>query len=138
MTPRGAGGGFAYVEVMIAALILALCAVPAANAIRNGLDAGQAAPAKTAELLCVRNLMETVLAEPYATLNAAAGTNKYDLAADQTCAARKVAITRQQFDGATLTALPDSASDEQIKTALLKVDVSQDPAGYAFTTVVAR
>jgi len=138
VTRRVAAGGFAYVEVMIAALILALCAVPAANAIRNGLDAGQAGPAKAAELLCVRNLMETVLAEPYATLNQAADTGKYNLDADAACAARKVDITLQRFDGAALGNLPTAATDEQKRTALLKVQVYQEPAGYTFTTVVAR
>jgi Tfp pilus assembly protein PilV len=138
VTRRSAAGGFAYAEVMIAALILALCAVPAANAIRNGLDAGQAGPAKAAELLCVRNLMETVLAEPYATLNMAAGSGKYNLDADAVCTARKVDITLQRFDGATLVNLPAAATDEQKSTALLKVRVYQEPAGYTFTTVVAR
>lgn len=135
---RRAARGVAYAEVMVAAVILALCAVPAANAIRNGLDAGQAGPAKAAELLCVRNLMESVLAEPYAVLNAAAGTDAYNLGKSNDCAARTVEITLQQFDGAQLSDMPAAASDEQKKTALLKIKAYQDRDGYAFVTVVAR
>lgn len=138
--------GFAYAEIMIAAVILALCAVPAANAIKNGIDAGQAGAAKTVELQCVRNLMETVMAEPYGSLNAAAlnlpsepaPATSYSRAAEAPCAARDVVIERKLFDGAQLTALPLAASDEVKETALLKVKVSMQGSTYAFTSVVAR
>jgi Tfp pilus assembly protein PilV len=130
--------GFAYVEVLVAALILGLCAVPAANALRNGLDAGPAGSAKAAELYCVRNLMETVLAEPYMSLNTAAGTSNYNLTVDDTCALRTVTIERKLFDGAKLTDLPASATNEQRDTALLKIKVEMTGSPYAFSTVVAR
>jgi hypothetical protein len=68
----------------------------------------------------------------------AAGSGKYNLDADAVCTARKVDITLQRFDGATLVNLPAAATDEQKSTALLKVRVYQEPAGYTFTTVVAR
>lgn len=129
--------GFAYVEVLIAALVLALCCVPAANAIKNGIDAGQATQSKTAELYCVRNLMETVLAESYTNLNAAAGTTNYDLVKDDKCAARTVIIERKLFNGAKLLDLPSVTSDEKRDTALLRVQVSMDGASYRFSTVVA-
>ena len=41
MTPARARG-FAYAEVLIAAVMLALCALPAADAIRNGIAANRA------------------------------------------------------------------------------------------------
>jgi Tfp pilus assembly protein PilV len=130
--------GFAYVEVLIAAVILALCAVPAANAIRNGLDAGQAGQSRAIELTCVRNLMESVLAEPYMDLNTAAGTGKYNLVADSQCAVRTVTIERKLFDGARLTDISAMASSEQRDTALLKVKVDMAGSNYTFSTVVAR
>lgn len=129
---------------MIAALILALCAVPAANALRNGLTAADAGPARAAQLQCVRNRMEAVLAEPYLNQNAVAEaillklpTPTYNLPKDATCDARTVDITLQQFDGSKLTPVTTTV-DEQRKMALLKIRVSMDNADYAFTTVVAR
>lgn len=130
--------GFAYVEVMIAAVILALCAVPAANAIKNGLDAATISQAKALELRCVRNRMEAVLAEPYINLNLAAGTTAYNLDADASCAATTVVIDLKLFDGSKLTDLSSVASDEQKKTALLKIQVALAGSDYSFTTVVAR
>lgn len=143
MTLRCPARGFAYVEVMIAAVVVVLCAVPAANAIRNGITAGQAGPARSAELLCVRNLMEAVLAEPYLNLNTAAeladssGATSYSRPREGACGMRTVAITLHQFNGSALTKLV-STDDEQRKTALLKVKVSLQNSDYSFTTVVAR
>lgn len=130
--------GFALAEVMIAALMLALCAWPAANAIKNSLDAAQIAQAKATELRCVRNQMETVLAEPYINLNLAAGTANYNLAADSVCAARTVTLTLIQFDGLTITPLAATASDDARRIAPVKVQVAMAGATYAFTSVVAR
>lgn len=130
--------GFAYVEVMIAAVILALCALPAADAIRNGIDANRIGQSKAAELRCVRNQMETVLAEPYFNLNQAAGTTAYNLAADGTCAARTVALSLKQFDGANLTDLAPTATSEQKNMALVQVKVTLDNSSYSFSSVVAR
>ncbi len=144
--------GFAYAEVMIAALILALCAVPAADAIKNGLDAATVGQSKAAELRCVRNLMETVLAEPYFNLNAAAeaadgnGVTRYSLPKDGACDVRTVKITLHRFGGVKLIDLPavpqtippTAPADEQRRTALLKVQVGMDNATYRFSTMVAR
>ena len=136
MNTRMQDGGFAYVEVLVAALMVALLATPAADAIKNGIDANRVSQTKAAELRCVRNQMETVLAQPYLSLNQAAG--KYSVAADATCDIRKVEITRKLFDGVNLTDLATTASDVQQQTALLLVRVSMDKSDYAFSTVVAR
>lgn len=144
MTPGrcGKAAGFAYVELVIAALMLALCAVPAANAIKNGLDASQASQVKAAELRCVRNLMETVLGEPYNNLSAAYDKGMksgfYNLPQDANCARRTVSIKLKQFDGKNLTDLSGAPeSDDQHRTALLWVQVTMLTSGYQFTTVVA-
>lgn len=138
MKPRMQDGGFAYAEVLVAALMVALLAMPAADAIKNGIDANRVSQTKAVELRCVRNQMETVLAEPYLNLNLAAGTTNYNLAADATCDIRKVEITRKLFDGANLTDLAINASDVQQQTALLLVRVSMKNSDYVFSTVVAR
>lgn len=130
--------GFAYAEVLIAAVILALCAVPAADAIRNGMDASRIGQSKAAELRCVRNQMDTVLAEPYFVLNRAAGTPAYNLADDATCAARTVVLSLKQFDGANLNDLPATASDEKKSTALILVQVTLANSTYSFSSVITR
>lgn len=137
MKPAGARG-FAYAEILIAAVMLALCALPAADAIKNGIDANRVGQSKAAELRCVRNQMDTVLAEPYFVLNRAAGTTAYNLAADATCAARTVVLSLKQFDGANLTDLAASASDEKKNTALILVQVTLADSAYSFSSVVAR
>lgn len=139
-TPRCARG-FMYVEVIIAALILALCAVPAANAVRNGLNAAQAGQAKGRELRCIRNHMETVLAEPYQNLSdAAIGKRSYHLDADSDCIARDVAITQVQFDGVRLTPFSNITNPTEVQKdlTLLQVKVSSPDSDYTFSTVVAR
>jgi len=136
--------GFAYLEVLIAALVLAVCAAPAADAIRNGLSAGAASRDKAAELRCVRNRMEAVLAEPFGKLSNAAGTDRYSLAADTGCMARVVTIKPMWFNGANLAPLPAAASVEQRELALLLVKVALVDAStsytsdYSFSTVVSR
>lgn len=132
--------GFMYLEVIIAALILALCAAPAANAVRNGLNAAQAGQAKGRELRCIRNHMETVLAEPYQNLSAAAGTGKYHLDADSDCIARDVTITQVQFDGVKLTPFANITNPTEVQKdlTLLQVKVSSPDSDYTFSTVVAR
>lgn len=138
MNGRMHDAGFAYVEVLVAALMVALLAMPAADAIKNGIDGNRVSQTKAIELRCVRNQMETVLAEPYLSLNLAAGTNNYNLAADGTCGARTVVIARKLFDGANLTDLATNATDVQQQTALLLVQVSMKNSDYVFSTVVAR
>ena len=122
--------GFAYVEIMVAVLLLALCALPAANAIQNALAAADVVPAKAIELRCMRDTMETVLAEPYARLLAAQkGTapTAYSAAAGDGCIERKVFIGVYQQNG---------NGDTATSTALLRVDVVSAQTNYSFTTLV--
>jgi Tfp pilus assembly protein PilV len=135
--------GFAYIEVLIAVLLLALCALPAANAVRNGLNAADAAPARAKALRCMRDKMESVLAEPYENLLAAQNgnqpTTKYSEGADNDCAERSVYID---------VYLRSDTSDTGNSTALLRVDVISPPppqtnkvipaeTGYPFTALVS-
>lgn len=127
----GLAAGFAYVEILIAVVLLALCALPAANAVRNGLNAVEIVPTRANELRCMRDLMETVLAKPYADLLAAKkGKQPTSLSvADQVngCVERQVYIDVYEQDG----------SDDTAKsTALLRIDVVSSKTDFAFTTLV--
>jgi Tfp pilus assembly protein PilV len=123
--------GFAYIEVLVAVLLLALCALPAANAVKNGLNAADIAPARAKALRCMRDKMESVLAEPYENLlKAQNGTLKtsYSENATNDCVARQVYIDVYQQNG----------SDDTAKsTVLLRVDVVSPATNYAFTTLVS-
>ena len=127
---RVLAAGFAYIEVLVAVLLLALCAVPAANAVRNGLNAADAVPAKANELRCMRDMMETVLAEPYAKLLAAKNGRSptaYSAGEGGGCVERRVYID---------VYLQNGISDTARSTALLRGDVVSPQTRYAFTTLV--
>lgn len=129
---------------MVAVVLLAMCAVPMGEAIRNGLMASRIGMEKARELRCMRNTMETILAEPYQTLwevADAAARNKpvtYMLPADASCdgiaRALSITMTEQYFDNpVTLT----TGSGSRRESALLTIALTSDK-GYPFTTLVAR
>jgi prepilin-type N-terminal cleavage/methylation domain-containing protein len=138
--------GFSFVEIMVAVLLLALCAAPLANALKTGLDASTIGAAKALELRCMKNQMETVLAEPYQNLwNAARGKDTpsaYSRAADAACPgiARNVYIAKYEHEnGKSPVFLNEStAGAQRLETALLYITVSSPDTGYTFTTLVAR
>jgi Tfp pilus assembly protein PilV len=94
--------GFSYVEVMLALVLLAVCLVPAMNAVRDATIAPKIALQGAQALACLRMRMETVAAEPYQLLLNAAGApaapSVYSLAADLNCPARDVMISRYDPD----------------------------------------
>ncbi len=65
-------GGFSYVEVLVAAALLALLLLPAADALRNGLEAGRLASSRAVLHHHVLGRLEEVLAEPFDRLDAEA------------------------------------------------------------------
>lgn len=142
MTCRGQRG-FSYVEVLVAVALLTLCALPAADAIKNGLDAATAGETKARELRCMKNKMETVLAEPFDNLWKAARDNavpsSYSQAADadNTCGERKVFIAKYVHMYNTAgKVLPDGDPTED---TLLQITVgSPDDTSFVFTTLVDR
>ena len=130
---------------MVAVLLLAICAVPMADAIRHGLMSASVGIEKARELRCMRNTMETILAEPYQTLwevADAAARNKpvtYVLPADAACdgVARTLSITMtEQYFNNPVTLTTGSASNRR-ESALLSIALTSDK-GYPFTTLVAR
>lgn len=137
--------GFSYLEMVVAALVLALCAAPLANTVKTALAAPAVAQTRMRELRCMKNTMETVLAEPYQNLwNAARGTSQvtsYSKPADSTCVARNVYITKYQAEyGKTPVFLPypDTLTEQQLEAVLLYITVSSPDTSYSFTTLVAR
>ena len=136
--------GFSFIEIMIAVGLLAICAVPMGEAIRNSIAASSIVAGKARELRCVKNTMETVLATPYQTLwNAAPGQGvavDLALAPDAACdSAPLITVARVEFDNTTKKLIPldAAATGERLESPLLYVSVGARD-GYAFTTLVAR
>ncbi|UVW28729.1 type II secretion system protein [Massilia sp. H6] len=143
MTARRLQRGFSYVELLVAAVVLGLCAAPLMGAIQTGVKASEIGSAKANELRCIKNVMETVLAEPYQHLwNAARGTaiaSSYSRPQDAACVAREVYIALYEHEwGKTPLFLDATASAARRETAMLYITVSSPASGYAFTTLVAR
>ena len=61
------------IEALLALLLLSVCLIPAANALRGAVNVPADSALAARELDCVSSLMETLLAEPYVDLLAAAG-----------------------------------------------------------------
>ena len=123
---------------MVAVVLLAVCAVPMGEAIRNGITAASVGADKARELRCMKNTMETILAAPYQTLWEASmkdGGITYPLPEDAACAgvARTVSIAMTEFSGAA----PRAATAAERESALLQVSATSDK-GYSFTTMVSR
>lgn len=88
-------GGFTLLEVLCATILLAVCLVPAVNALRGAVRAPVDSAAAARKLDCVSSLMETVLAEPYVRLLAVAqSSTDYPDPGAAGCPPRKVVITR--------------------------------------------
>lgn len=130
---------------MIAALLLALCALPAASAVKNALAASDLAQTRMREMRCLQSAMESVLAQPYITLwQAARGTQQttaFSQPADAACVQRDVYIVKYQaLYGKTPVFLPypDQDTEQHLEDVLLYVTVSSPDSSYSFTTLVAR
>jgi prepilin-type N-terminal cleavage/methylation domain-containing protein len=136
--------GFSFVEILVAVVVLGLCAAPLAAAVKSGVDASRIGTAKARELRCMRNTMESVLAEPYQTLSDAARgkdlPSAYVPAADPSCdIARIVTIAKYEYEnGKSPVFLDAGAGEDRLAMAMLYVTVSSPDSGYTFTTLVSR
>jgi len=99
---RRHSAGMTLFEAVLALLLLAVCLVPAANALRGAIAAPLDNEAAARALDCVSSRMETVLAEPYARLLASAGDlskpSAYSTPEADGCPAVSVFITRYGND----------------------------------------
>lgn len=134
--------GFSFLEIMVAVLVLAVCVVPMAEAVRNGLSASTIAVDKASDLRCMKNTMETVMAESYQTLWTAAASDggaSYVLPQDDACArvARTLAIVLCEQCAPNPVPLAATVSQDRRESAMLSVSVRSDK-GYSFIALVAR
>lgn len=137
-TPARAAG-FTLLEALFAMLLLAVCLVPAADALRGALQAPGASSDAARKLDCVSALMDTVMADSYArllSLATSSGAAAYPVPDDPSCPARTVTIARYGNNSSGKIG-PGGTGDY-----LLYVSVAlRDPADgnpYTFTTLVAR
>ena len=142
VTARVRSKGFSFVEVMVAVLLLAICAIPMMEAIRNGLSVSSAGADKARELRCLKNTMEALLAEPYQTLWLAASQDNaasYALPEDASCTGinRQLAISLCEQTGSSTVFLTAGSAQNRRESAMLHIALSSDK-GYSFTTLVAR
>ncbi len=141
---------------MVALLVLGICAVPAADALRTGANAALVAAAKARELRCLKSHMESVLAEPYQNLAEAAREDgrptTYSLGDDGACGPRFVFIARyeRKYQMAEKFLTTSNSTAIERDNAMLHITVAStdptDPApaasanggSYSFTTLVIR
>lgn len=134
-TPRAAG--FTLFEVLAAVLILGLCLVPAANALRSAIGTPAVAAAAAHNLDCVGSLMETVLAEPYAhLLPVAKGTAAYPIPVDATCPDRKVVVAL--YGNNSTGQIGPGATDEDLLYVSVSLTNPVDGSSYPLTSLVSR
>lgn len=99
---RNRHAGMTLLESMVAVLLLSVCLVPAADALRDALASSPAGEHRARELDCVSSRMEVVLAEPYQRLLSRAGDitrpSDYSSAAQEGCPAIAVYIARYGDD----------------------------------------
>jgi prepilin-type N-terminal cleavage/methylation domain-containing protein len=134
-TPCAAG--FTLFEVLAAVLILGLCLIPAADALRGAIGAPAVAAGAAHNLDCVGSLMETVLAEPYARLlQVAKGTAAYPIPVDAGCPDRKVVVAL--YGNNTTGQIGAGATDEDLLYVSVSLSTPVDGASYPFTSLVSR
>lgn len=135
---RSGQAGFSYIEVLLAVLLLGVCAVPAAEALRSAIGTADISATELAELLCLTSHMENTIAVPHRTLAlAAAGTTTpaaaFSLPQDAECGARNTYISFYNPD--SVTTYPSA------ETGLLQVKVTIEQSGgtpRSLVTVVGR
>jgi Tfp pilus assembly protein PilV len=138
--PRPVGGpgparGLAYVEVLVALVLVAVALVPALQALQVGVLGSAVAADASSRDSALREKMEQVLALPFATLYAetyVAGGNTTssvsDALSDPAGADRRIVIV-YRTDGSAV-----SSSD----TGLLRVRVAWQAGGTALETLKAK
>ncbi len=70
--PLACRDGFSYVEILVAMVLIAVCLVPALDALQPALFGMREQEVYTIDRLALSSKMEEVLSEPFASLDAAA------------------------------------------------------------------
>ncbi|GGX80287.1 prepilin-type N-terminal cleavage/methylation domain-containing protein [Pseudoduganella dura] len=135
-----AAAGMTLVEAVVALLLLSVCLIPAANALRGAI----AAPGNTAlagrDLDCVSARMETVLAEPYERLLAAAGTTTALSAysARETAACPAVGVSIARYGNDTTKAIGTAGAGDNLLYVQARLADTKAGNTFPLTTLVAR
>jgi prepilin-type N-terminal cleavage/methylation domain-containing protein len=132
----GRSAGFTLLEALIAMMLLAVCLLPAANALRNAVTAPTVSATAARNLDCVGSRMETVLTEPYTRLLAQVSTSKYSLPADDDCPARTVRIER--YGKTSTRTFGFDTTDDHLLFISVGLTDPADGNPFTLTTLVSR
>jgi len=127
--------GLTYVEALVATVIMAVCLAPALTALHDGVRAAGTQRAHTVNQQRVKTRMEEVLANTFATLDAAAmaAGNSPSVTvvtySDPPGTADRLLVTLYRYDGAAAT-----ASD----TGLLWVKTAIEGSALELNTLKSR
>lgn len=133
--PRGRQRGLSYVEVLIAVVIVAVCLVPALDALRDGISAAGTQRSHTINQQRLKTRMEQVLANRFTALDAAAmaaGNNPSATVAaysDAAGAAERLLVTLYRYDGSAATGAD---------TGLLWIKVAIEGSSLSLDTLKSR
>lgn len=132
--------GFTLFEVLAALLLLGICLIPAANALRSAVGAPAVTASAAHNLDCVTSLMETVMAESYTRLlPVAKGTATYPAdtsAPDATCPARTVTIAL--YGNNSTGKIGPGATDEDLLYISVALTNATDGPSFALTSLMSR
>jgi prepilin-type N-terminal cleavage/methylation domain-containing protein len=131
--------GFTLIEALVALTLLAVCLLPAANALRNAGAAPAVAAGAARKLDCVSSLMETVLAQPYNRLLSfatATGTSSYPIPDDAACPQRSVTIAR--YGKTSTRSFGFGTTDDYLLYVSVALADPADGNPFTLTTLVAR
>jgi len=133
--------GFSLVEIVVAVMLLAVCLVPAANALRGSLAMPAIAADADTRLACVKSVMEGVMAESYVKLLAAARASTvattYSSAQTAGCPAIAVYVTSCR-PGTSSYFYPGTDTDLLYVRVRLADAALGSAAAYTLTSLVAH
>ncbi len=133
--PRRAASGFAYVEVLVAMVLVVVALVPALEALQSGVRGSSALADIASRDASLRAKMEEVLAKPFDTLNAQTyltggnTTSSVSAALSDPAGAERRIVILYRTDGSIV-----SSAD----TGLLRVRVAWQAGGAALETLKAK
>ena len=128
--------GFTLLEALFALLLLAVCLLPAANALRGAVAAPDAAATAERNLDCVSSRMETVLADSYTRMLSQAGTSGYSTLAAAGCPALAVRVER--YGRISNRSFGFGAPDDYLLFVSVALDQPADGNPFTLTTLVSR
>lgn len=131
----GRATGFAYVEVLVALVLVLTALVPALEALQSGVRGSQALGAIAARDAALREKMEEVLAKPFDALNA-----ETFLSGGNTTTSVSAALSDSAGQERRIVILyrTDGSAVSSADTGLLRVRVAYEIGGTALETLKAK